>query len=122
VAHYKIRAGETEKCGLRCRIAVGKDKLADERLKRLRQEKRRGRLGQALNWTVMMWARMHGKGRLFFRAMGDRPENWKNEFFLNSLAGGIGWSIRDATAQVDVNLKQAAPGYAEILLKFPEKK
>ncbi len=70
----------------------------------------------------VMWARMHGKGRVFFTAMGDRPENWKNEFFLNSLAGGIRWSIGDASAQVDVNLKQAAPGYAEIPPKFPEKK
>jgi type 1 glutamine amidotransferase len=70
----------------------------------------------------VMWARTHGKGRVFYTAMGDRPENWKNEFFLNSLAGGIRWSIGDAGAQVDVNLKQAAPGYAEIPPKFPEKK
>jgi len=68
------------------------------------------------------WARMHGKGRVFYTAMGDRPENWKNEFFLNLLAGGIRWSIGDAAAQLDANLKQAAPGYAEIPPKFPEKK
>jgi type 1 glutamine amidotransferase len=60
------------------------------------------------------WARMHGKGRVFYTAMGDRPENWKNEFFLNLLGGGIRWAIGDASAQLDVNLKQAAPGYAEI--------
>jgi type 1 glutamine amidotransferase len=68
------------------------------------------------------WARMHGKGRVFYTAMGDRPENWKNEFFLNLLAGGIRWSIGDASAQLDANLKEAAPGYAEIPPKFPEKK
>jgi type 1 glutamine amidotransferase len=62
---------------------------------------------------------MHGKGRVFYTAMGDRPENWKNEFFLNVLGGGIRWAIGDASAQVDVNLKQAAPGYAEIPPKFP---
>jgi type 1 glutamine amidotransferase len=65
------------------------------------------------------WGRMHGKGRVFYTAMGDRPENWKNEFFLNVLGGGIRWAIGDASAQVDVNLKQAAPGYAEIPPKFP---
>ena len=70
----------------------------------------------------VMWARMQGKGRVFFTAMGDRPENWKNAFFLNSLAGGIRWSIGEASAQVDVNLKQAAPGYAEIPPKFPAAK
>jgi type 1 glutamine amidotransferase len=68
------------------------------------------------------WARQHGKGRVFYTAMGDRPENWKNEFFLNLLAGGIRWSIADASAQLDANLKQAAPGYAEIPPKFPAKK
>jgi len=65
------------------------------------------------------WARMHGKGRVFYTAMGDRPENWKNKFFLNLFAGGIRWSIGDASAQLDANLKPAAPGYAEIPSKFP---
>jgi type 1 glutamine amidotransferase len=60
------------------------------------------------------WARMHGRGRVFYTAMGDRPENWKNDFFLNLLGGGIRWAIGDVTAQLDTNLKQAAPGYAEI--------
>jgi type 1 glutamine amidotransferase len=68
------------------------------------------------------WARQHGKGRVFYTAMGDRPENWKNDFFLNVLGGGIRWSIGDASAQVDVNLKQAAPGFAEIPPKFPPEK
>lgn len=60
------------------------------------------------------WARMHGKGRVFYTAMGDRPENWKNEFFLNLLGGGIRWAIGDANVPLSANLKQATPGYAEI--------
>ena len=68
------------------------------------------------------WARQHGKGRVFYTAMGDRPENWKNEFFLNLLGGGIRWAIGDASAQLDANLKQVAPGYAEIPPKFPAEK
>ena len=68
------------------------------------------------------WARQNGKGRVFYTAMGDRPENWKNEFFLNLLAGGIRWTIGDAGARLDANLKQAAPGYAEIPPKFPAEK
>ncbi len=68
------------------------------------------------------WARQNGKGRVFYTAMGDRPENWKNEFFLNLLAGGIRWTIGDASARLDANLKQAAPGYAEIPPKFPAEK
>ncbi len=68
------------------------------------------------------WARQNGKGRVFYTAMGDRPENWKNEFFLNLFAGGIRWSIGEASAQLDANLKQTAPGYAEIPPKFPAEK
>jgi uncharacterized protein len=68
------------------------------------------------------WGRMHGKGRVFYTAMGDRPENWKNDFFLNVLGGGIRWAIGDASANVDVNLKEAAPGYADIPPKFPPEK
>jgi hypothetical protein len=64
---------------------------------------------------------MHGKGRVFYTAMGDRPENWKNEFFLNLLGGGIRWALGDVSAAVDANLKEAAPGCAEIPPKQPEK-
>jgi len=60
------------------------------------------------------WARMHGNGRVFYTAMGDRPENWQNDFFLKLLGGGIRWAMGDATASMDQNLMQAAPGYAEI--------
>jgi hypothetical protein len=62
----------------------------------------------------MTWARMEGKGRVFFTAIGDRPENWSNTFFLNLLAGGIRWSVGEVEASVDKNLTQAAPGYAQI--------
>jgi hypothetical protein len=67
------------------------------------------------------WARMHGKGRVFYTAMGDWPENWKNEFFLDLLGGGIRWALGDVSAAVDANLKEAAPGYAEIPPKPLEK-
>jgi type 1 glutamine amidotransferase len=62
----------------------------------------------------MTWARMEGKGRVFYTAIGDRPENWSSPFFLNLLGGGIRWAISDAKATLDQNLEKAAPGYAEI--------
>lgn len=67
------------------------------------------------------WARMHGKGRVFYTAIGDRPENWKNESFLHLLGGGIRWAIGGVNANVESNLKEAAPGYAEIPPKEPAK-
>ena len=68
------------------------------------------------------WARVHGKGRVFFTAIGDRPENWQNEFFLNHLAGGIRWSLGDASADVRPNLQAVTPGYADIPPQQPKKK
>jgi len=62
----------------------------------------------------MTWARMENKGRVFYTAIGDRPENWSNPFFLNLLGGGIRWAIGDAKASLRQNLTKAAPGYAEI--------
>jgi uncharacterized protein len=68
------------------------------------------------------WARMHGKGRVFYSALGDRPENWENKFFLNLLGGGIQWATGDANAKLTKNLTQAAPGYAQIPPKSPPPK
>jgi uncharacterized protein len=67
----------------------------------------------------VVWARMDGSGKVFYTAIGDRPENWQNQFHLNLLAGGIRWSIGDAHASVPPNLKTAAPGYGEIPPKYP---
>ena len=67
----------------------------------------------------VVWARMNGKGRVFFTALGDRPENWENPFHLNLLAGGIRWSLGEAKANLSQNLLAAAPGYADIPPKFP---
>jgi uncharacterized protein len=67
----------------------------------------------------VVWDCMHGRGRVFYTAIGDRPENWQNEFHLNLLAGGIRWAIGDVQASVTPNLKTAAPGYAVIPPKYP---
>jgi hypothetical protein len=66
----------------------------------------------------VVWARMQGQGRVFFTAMGDRPENWSNKFMLEVLAGGIRWSTHQVDASIPPNLKTAAPGYAEIPPKY----
>jgi uncharacterized protein len=68
------------------------------------------------------WARMHGKGRVFFTAMGDRPENWSNEFFLNLLGGGVRWTLGTAAADIPANLTAVTPGYADIPPRPPQKK
>jgi uncharacterized protein len=69
----------------------------------------------------MTWARMHGKGRVFFTAIGDLAENWEIPFFVNLLGGGIRWAIGDVKASLTKNIKEAAPGYATIPPKYPAK-
>jgi uncharacterized protein len=59
----------------------------------------------------MTWARMQGQGRVFYTAIGDRPENWSSSLFLNLLAGGIHWATHEVNASIDHNLLEAAPGY-----------
>jgi type 1 glutamine amidotransferase len=60
------------------------------------------------------WARMHGKGRVFYTAIGDRPEHFQNPFYQNLLAGGIRWTIGDVNADIPANITTATPGYADI--------
>jgi hypothetical protein len=38
------------------------------------------------------------------------------------LGGGIRWAMGDATASLDPNLKQVAPGFAEIPPRQPQAK
>ena len=69
----------------------------------------------------MTWARMHGKGRVFFTAIGDLAGNWELPFFVNLLGGGIRWAIGDVSASLSHNLETAASGYAVIPPKYPPK-
>lgn len=55
------------------------------------------------------WARMHGKGRVFYTSMGHRHDVWDNPKFQNLVVGGFGWAMGMAEADVTPNLKEAAP-------------
>ena len=58
------------------------------------------------------WARMHGKGRVFYTSMGHREDVWTNPIFQDVLTGGIGWALGDVKADVTPNLATVAPGWA----------
>jgi len=55
------------------------------------------------------WARMQGKGRVFYTSMGH-DEIWKTPTFRQVLMGGIGWALGDADADVTPNIAQVTPG------------
>ncbi len=55
------------------------------------------------------WARMHGKGRVFYMSMGHREDDWTNPVFQDILFGGMSWATGNVDADVTPNIEQATP-------------
>jgi type 1 glutamine amidotransferase len=62
----------------------------------------------------LAWARMHGKGRVFYTALGHRDDVWANPLFQSMLVGGIKWSLGEAQANIKPNIKAVTPYYADL--------
>jgi type 1 glutamine amidotransferase len=62
----------------------------------------------------LSWARMHGKGRVFYTALGHREDVWANPMYQSMLVGGIKWALGDAKADIRPNLAAVTPLYAEL--------
>src|SRR5262249_18497065 len=60
------------------------------------------------------WARMHGKGRVFYTSLGHREDVWTNPLFQAILFGGIPWPVGNAKADLTPNLETAAPRGLEL--------
>ncbi len=56
---------------------------------------------------ALSWARDFGEGRVFYTALGHRPENWRDPRFLAHLLDGIAWAIDgpDLPARAPVDAK-----------------
>ncbi|HKS42971.1 MAG TPA: ThuA domain-containing protein, partial [Blastocatellia bacterium] len=39
------------------------------------------------------WWRNYGKGRVFYTALGHRPEVWQSEMFQKHLLGAVAWAM-----------------------------
>ena len=55
------------------------------------------------------WARLHGKGRVFYTSMGHREDVWTNELFQKIVLGGVAWALGNVDADIPPNLEQATP-------------
>ncbi|HEU4388009.1 MAG TPA: ThuA domain-containing protein, partial [Blastocatellia bacterium] len=44
---------------------------------------------------ALAWCRSYGKGRVFYTALGHRPEVWQDERFQKHLMGGLRWAMGD---------------------------
>ena len=60
------------------------------------------------------WARMHGKGRVFYTSMGHREDTWTNPLFQEILFNGIAWTLGEIKADVAPNLAAVAPHAADL--------
>jgi uncharacterized protein len=58
------------------------------------------------------WARMHGKGRVFYTSMGHREDVWTNPMYQGLLIGALKWATGQADISVEPNIAKATPGYA----------
>jgi len=66
------------------------------------------------------WARMHGKGRVFFTSMGHREDVWQKPEFTDLIVNALKWTGGLIEADVTPNIKQATPEADAI--KTPPKK
>ncbi len=55
------------------------------------------------------WAKMHGKGRVFYTSMGHRQDVWTNKIFQDIILGGLRWALGDVDADVTPNFDQVTP-------------
>jgi type 1 glutamine amidotransferase len=55
------------------------------------------------------WARMHGKGRVFYTSMGHRKDVWNSPEFAQVLLGGLQWASGNADGEVKNNVKEITP-------------
>lgn len=57
------------------------------------------------------WARMQGKGRVFYNSMGHREDVWSNPKFQHLAAAALTWVTGGSEADVTPNVAQVTPGY-----------
>lgn len=58
------------------------------------------------------WARMHGKGRVFYTSMGHREDVWTSAVFRTVLMAGLGWASGVVGGAVTGNVREVCPGLA----------
>ncbi len=55
------------------------------------------------------WARMQGKGRVFYTSLGHREDVWTNPFFQTIALGGFAWVMGNVDANVAPNIDRVTP-------------
>ena len=59
------------------------------------------------------WARMQGRGRVFYTSMGHREDVWENPKYQGLLLGALGWATGQVDADVSPNVSKVTPDYKQ---------
>ncbi len=60
------------------------------------------------------WARMHGKGRVFYTSMGHREDVWENPAYQGLLVGAMKWALGEVDADVKPNTEKFTPDFQKL--------
>ena len=62
----------------------------------------------------LAWARLQGKGRVAYHAMGHRDDVWDSAYYQAMLVGLIEWAGKRVDADLTPNLTQVTPGAMQL--------
>jgi uncharacterized protein len=65
------------------------------------------------------WARMQGKGRVFYTSMGHREDVITGPIFAQVVLGGLSWAMHNAEANVTPNFAEVTPGANQLRRPAP---
>ena len=60
------------------------------------------------------WARMAGKGRVFFTSMAHREDVWEGKLFQQIVLGGFCWALRNVDARIPPNIDEVTPQASQL--------
>ncbi len=55
------------------------------------------------------WARLHGKGRVYYTSLGHRHDVWTNPLCQQIVMGGFDWAMGNVDAELTPNLAKVTP-------------
>jgi len=61
------------------------------------------------------WARMYGRGRVFYTSLGHREDVWTSKLFQQILLGGLSWALGRLDADITPNMNLVAPRANEFM-------
>lgn len=60
------------------------------------------------------WARLHGKGRVFYTGLGHREDIWTNPFFQAIALGGLAWACGKIDVDMKPNIDEVTPHASQL--------